>query len=365
MTVRDVAEVIEGFAPIGYKEDYDNVGLQVGSPSTPVNGILLALDVTPEVIDDALANDANLIVAHHPVIFKGLKKLTGSSYTERTIIKAIKHGISIYCAHTNIDSVWNGVSMSMAKKMGLKNIRVLQPANEQLVKLVTFVPHEKANEVRQSMFSAGAGNIGEYDQCSYNIQGTGTFRAGEGSNPHVGDIGKQHQEQETRVEVIVPKPILAKVILAMNNAHPYEEVAYDIIPLLNSNPRAGLGLIGDMPKTIKEPDFLKRVKNSFNLKCIRHSPLTENSVKRVALCGGSGASLISKAISLGANAFITADIKYHQFFDADNKILIADIGHYESEHYTIDIFYELLTKKFPNFAVLKTNVETNPVNYLL
>ncbi|MFP4557166.1 MAG: Nif3-like dinuclear metal center hexameric protein [Bacteroidales bacterium] len=364
MTVSEVTEIIEEFAPIEYKEEYDNVGLLVGSASNPVNGILLTLDVTPEVLDDALANGANLIIAHHPVIFKGLKKLTGSSYTERTIIKAIKHGIAIYCAHTNLDSVWNGVSMSMAKKMGLKNIRVLHEATDQLVKLITFVPNKNVIEVRQSMFNAGAGNIGHYDQCSYNIQGTGTFRAGDGTNPHVGDIGHLHQEQETRVEMIVPKPILAKAISAMKRTHPYEEVAYDVVPLLNANPRAGLGLIGDMPKSIKEPEFLKKVKNTFNLRCIRHSPFTNNNVKKVALCGGSGANLIPKAISLGANAFITADVKYHQFFDADNKILLADIGHFESEHYTIDIFYELLTKKIPNFAVLKTKVKTNPINYL-
>jgi dinuclear metal center YbgI/SA1388 family protein len=364
MTVKDIASIIEDFAPLGYQESYDNAGLIVGSPASKVKGILLCVDVTPEVIDEAIAKDANLIVSHHPVIFSGLKRLTGANYTERSVIKAIENKISIYCAHTNLDSVWNGVSMTIAKKLGLNNLEILDPANDQLIKLITFVPHNEAEAVRLAMFNAGGGQIGEYDQCSYNLEGTGTFRASDEANPHVGEVGKMHQEPETRVELIVPKPLLSKVINALLKSHPYEEVAYDIYPLLNKNPRAGIGMVGMLPKPIDEIDFLKKIKKTFNADCIRHTPLRDKPIEKVAFCGGSGSSLLPKAIGVNADIFITSDVKYHQFFDADGKILLADIGHYESEQFTVDIFYELLTKKIPNFAVLKTNVKTNPIKYL-
>jgi dinuclear metal center YbgI/SA1388 family protein len=364
MTVKDIASIIEEFAPLGYQESYDNAGLIVGSPASKVKGILLCVDVTPEVIDEAIANNANLIVAHHPVIFSGIKRLTGANYTERSIIKAIENKISIYCAHTNLDSVWNGVSMSIAKRLDLRNLEILDPADNQLVKLITFVPHKDAQNVRLAMFNAGGGQVGEYDQCSYNLEGTGTFRAGDNTNPHVGEVGEIHQEPETRVELIVPKPILPKVINALLKAHPYEEVAYDVYPLLNKNPRAGIGMAGLLPEPIDEIEFLKKIKKIFNASCIRHTPLRGKPIEKIAFCGGSGSSLLPKSIGVNADIFITSDVKYHQFFDADGKILIADIGHFESEQFTVDIFYELLTKKIANFAVLKTNVKTNPIKYL-
>lgn len=364
MTVREICNIIEEFAPLAYQEDYDNSGLLVGLPDATVNGILLSIDVTPDVIDDALKHGANLIVAHHPVIFGGIKRLIGKTYIERTIIKAIKNGIAIYCAHTNVDKIWNGVNMEIAKRLGLQELSMLSPANDQLVKLTTFVPHEQAQALRIAMFNAGAGQIGDYDQCSYNLEGKGTFRGSDNTNPFVGEQGVLHTEPETRIEVVVPKPILPQVIQAMLNAHPYEEVAYDIYPLLNLNPRSGLGMVGNLQKPENEMAFLKRVKQVFKAQCIRHTALTGKEIRRVAFCGGSGADLLSQAISVQADAFITADMKYHRFFDADGKILILDIGHFESEQFTVEIFYGLLTKKLPNFAVLKSKVNTNPIHYL-
>jgi dinuclear metal center YbgI/SA1388 family protein len=364
MNVRDICHIIEQLSPLSYQESYDNSGLLVGSPDSPVNGILLSIDVTPDVIDDALKQGANLIIAHHPVIFGGIKRLTGSNYTERTVIKAIKNGIAIYCAHTNLDSIWNGVSMQIAKRLELDNLKILSPATDQLVKLTTFVPNKKAEEVRLAMFKAGAGQIGDYDQCSYNIDGKGTFRAASNTNPYVGERGELHIEPEIRIEVIVLKPILSEVIQSMINAHPYEEVAYDIYPLLNSNPRAGLGMVGNLKEPYVELDFLRKVKQIFKADCIRHTALLGKEIKKVAFCGGSGASLLTKAISAKADVFITADMKYHQFFDADGKILVADIGHFESEQFTVEIFYDYLTKKLPNFAIRKSKVKTNPINYL-
>ncbi len=364
MTVNEITCIIEEFAPLGYQESYDNAGLIVGSPNSIVNGILLCVDVTLEVLDDALARGANLIIAHHPLIFTGIKRLTGANATEQTIIKAIKHGIAIYSAHTNLDSVWNGVSMIMAKRIGLEQVQILSPLTDNLVKLAVFVPKGHAEKLRMDMFNAGAGKIGGYDQCSYNTNGTGTFRAGENTNPFVGNKAEMHLEEEIKIEVIVPKPILHKVVSTLLKAHPYEEVAYDIFPLLNANPRAGLGAVGQLPKTENEADFLERIKVTFNASCIRHTKFLGKPIERVAVCGGSGATLIKDAIKTKADIFITADVKYHNFFDAENKIVIADIGHFESEQPTIDIFYDLLTKKLPNFAVLKTNVKTNPINYL-
>ncbi|HOP02952.1 MAG TPA: Nif3-like dinuclear metal center hexameric protein [Tenuifilaceae bacterium] len=364
MIVREVTSILEQLAPLAYQESYDNAGLQVGSPAAEVEGILLCIDVTPEVVDEAIARRANLIISHHPLIFSGLKRITGSTYVEKALIKAIENRISIYSAHTNIDSVWNGVSMKIANLLELSNLEILDKAENQLVKLVTFAPQKNAQEVRLAMFGSGAGQIGEYDQCSYNTEGTGTFRAGEGTNPHVGLVGEAHFEPETRIEVIVPKPVLSNVIAAMQQAHPYEEVAFDVYPLLNKNPRAGIGMLGTLPTPLLEEEFLLKVKSTFSVGSVRHTNFLNKPVSRIAFCGGSGAGLISKAIAAKADVYLTGDIKYHQFFDADGKILLADIGHFESEQYTVDIFYDLLTKKIANFAVLKSNVSTNPVNYL-
>jgi dinuclear metal center YbgI/SA1388 family protein len=364
MTVNEITGIIEAFAPLGYQESYDNVGLLVGAQQSKVNGVLLTIDTTPEVVNEALERDANLIISHHPLIFKGLKRLTGSNYVEKTVIKAIKHGISIYAAHTNLDNIWGGVSAAAAKRLGLKDVSILSPTTNQLVKLSVFVPTVNAEEVRLAMFNAGAGQVGNYDWCSYNVEGTGTFRAGEGTSPHVGELGKIHLEPETKIEVIVPKPILGKVLKAMLSKHPYEEVAYDIFDVKKPNPRAGLGVLGVLPSSVDEMEFLYQLKKFFKTGCIRHSPLTGKKIKTVAICGGSGADFIGDAISAKADIYITADIKYHQFFDAEGKLLIADVGHFESEQFAIDIFYEVLTKKMPNFVVLKSNVKTNPINYL-
>lgn len=363
VTVRDVASVIETLAPLAYQESYDNAGLIIGDANMSVTGILVTLDVVPATIDEAIASGANLIVAHHPVIFSGLKRITGRNYVEQVVIKAIQSNIAIYAAHTNLDSVPFGVNSRIADIIGLTKQQVLEPVENQLVKLAVFVPSEYADKVRTAMFAAGAGGIGNYDSCSFNLEGTGTFRAGEEANPFVGEVGEVHSEQEVRVEVIVPKPNISAVVSALKHVHPYEEVAYDLYPLLNAYGKVGLGIVGDLPKPMSESDFLQMIKERFGAKMVRTSPHLGKEIARVALCGGSGASLLGRAIASGAQIFVSADFKYHQFFDADNKIVIADIGHYESEQFTMDIFCEYLSKKIPNFAVLKTKHITNPINY--
>ncbi len=364
MVIRDVNALLEQFAPLSYQESYDNSGLLVGNPDMPLKGILVTLDVTPEVIEEAHQKGLNLIVSHHPLIFSGLKSITGKTYVERAIIKAIKYDIAIYAAHTNLDNIKGGVNSKIGELLGLKNLRFLSPMEGELVKVVTFVPINEADNVRQAMFECGGGNIGNYDCCSYNIEGKGTFRANEGANPFVGRLGELHLEPETRIEVIVPKAKLSKVIYEMISAHPYEEVAYDIYPLLNSFNGAGSGMIGELASPIPALEFLKIVKKVFNLQSIRHTQFHGKDIKKVAFCGGSGAFLIKQAIATDADIYITGDIKYHQFFDAENKIIIADIGHFESEQFTIEIFYEYLLKNFPKFAVLKSEIKTNPINYI-
>ena len=364
MTVREVTSILESFAPLAFQEDYDNSGLIVGDANMEVTGVLLTIDVTPQVVAEAVAGGANLIVAHHPVIFKGLKRITGKSYVEQVVVNAIKNNIAIYAAHTNIDSVQGGVSFKMAEVLGLTSTHVLSPLTGQLVKLVTFVPTEYAEAVRQAMFNAGAGVIGNYDSCSFNIQGQGSFRAGDGTNPFVGEKGKIHFEPEVRVETVVPRHILNAVVKAMVEAHPYEEVAYDVYPLDLPYKKAGLGVVGDLPEPMNTIDFVKHVKQLFRVPCVRYTNPVKDFISRVAICGGSAISLLNDAIAANADVFITADVKYHQFFDAENRIVIIDIGHFESEQFTVDIFYDLLSKKISNFAVLKSKVRTNPINYI-
>ncbi|NPA36041.1 MAG: Nif3-like dinuclear metal center hexameric protein [Chlorobi bacterium] len=363
MKVKDVVAEIERFAPPGLKADYDNVGLLVGSADDEVTGVLISLDVTEEVVDEAIREKCSLIVAHHPLIFSGLKNVTDKTEAGRVIIKLLRNGISVFAGHTNVDSVFEGVSGKMADKLGLVNRTVLSPVKGRLIKLVVFVPAKHAGSVREAMFSAGAGVIGNYDSCSYNVEGEGTFRAGENTNPFVGEKGKLHVEKEVRIELVMPDYFKNAVIEAMLNAHPYEEVAYDIYRLENEWPVSGYGMIGDLENPMNEVDFLSFVKQTFNAGCIRHTAFLNKQISKVALCGGSGSDLLENALSKGADVFITADFKYHQFFDAGNNILIADIGHFESEQFTKELFFEILTKKFSNFAVRLSKVNTNPIKY--
>ncbi|MCF8370863.1 MAG: Nif3-like dinuclear metal center hexameric protein [Bacteroidales bacterium] len=364
MTVQEICKTIEDIAPLAYQESYDNAGLLVGDPKMEVTGGLISIDVTEEVVEEAIQKKCNLIVAHHPIIFGGVKRLTGRNYVERTVIKAIQNNIAIYAAHTNLDNVTGGVNSKIAEKLGLENCRILMPLNDELRKLVVFVPVDHAEKVRSAICDAGAGKIGNYDHCSYNATGQGTFRAGEGSDPFVGEPGKIHFEEEIRIETIFPKVRQGAVVQAMIQAHPYEEVAHDIYPIENKYALAGGGMIGTLPVPVSETDFLNTLKSVFGTGCIKHTNLLQKKIKKVALCGGSGSFMLKKAIAAKADVFVSGDFKYHEYFDAEGKILIADIGHYESEQFTKDVFYEILMKKFPKFALCLSGVETNPVNYL-
>ncbi|HDR89828.1 MAG TPA: Nif3-like dinuclear metal center hexameric protein [Bacteroidetes bacterium] len=364
MKVIELVEFLDAFAPPGLQESYDNAGLLLGDPGATLSGALISVDVTEKVIMEAVKKKMNLVVAHHPLIFQPLKKITGSGPVEKAVIASLREGVAVYAAHTNLDAVHGGVNGRICRKIGLQNCSVLKPERGRLKKLVCFIPSGHLESVSRAVFDAGAGHIGNYDRCGYHTKGEGTFRALDGADPYVGKTGEIHTEPEVRWETVFPFFLQSRVVKAMIDAHPYEEVAYDIYPLENEWPGAGQGMTGSLEKEMTEKDFLKFLKDVFHIPCIRHSPLRGKKVKKVAVCGGSGSHLTEHAIGTGADAFLTADISYHRFFDADGKILLADIGHYESEQFTKEIFYELISKKFPNFAVQFSETNTNPVNYL-
>lgn len=364
MKVKDLIAVLEAFAPPSYQESYDNSGLIVGDPQMDISGVLVCLDSTEAIVEEAISKQCNVIVAHHPIIFSGLKKINGKNYIERVIIKAIQHNIAIYAAHTNADNVEWGVNKRICDQLGLTDQRILVPKKDTLRKLVTFSPAEHTDKVKAALFAAGAGNIGNYDQCSFTMAGIGSFRGKDGSNPVIGVPGKLEQTKEDRIEVIFDFPKQAAIIKALFDAHPYEEVAYDIYTLNNDFQSVGSGMLGYLKEPQSEEQFLQGLKQKMKAQVVRHTRLTGKKVSKIAVCGGSGSFLLPDAIRAGAEVFITADFKYHQFFDADGRIVIADIGHFESEQFTIQLFHEVISKNFTTFAVRLTEVNTNPVHYM-
>ncbi len=364
MKLKELCSYLDSEVPLSFQESYDNSGLQVGKADTEITSALITLDVTEEVIDEAINSNCNLVVSHHPLIFGGLKKISDTTQVGRIIYKCITHDIAVYSAHTNLDIFENGVSRKMAEKLDLKDIKVLSPLEHKLLKLVTYVPVSHLDKVRDALFNAGAGVIGNYDQCGFVTAGTGSFRGNESANPYTGKKGEMHLENESRFETILFSHLKDKVIRALLETHPYEEVAYDLYELNNKFYGAGLGCTGEFSDAIGEKELLKLISSVFDVKGVRFSKLTGKKIKKVAVCGGSGVSLLPVAISSGADVFITADIKYHNFFDADNKILLVDAGHFETEKFSSEILKDLIMKKFPKFAVRFSETNTNPINYL-
>ncbi|UMB60555.1 Nif3-like dinuclear metal center hexameric protein [Lutibacter sp. A80] len=364
MTIKDITNCIEEFAPLNYAEGFDNVGLLIGNYTTKVTGVLVTLDTLENIVDEAIEKKCNLIISFHPIIFSGLKKINGNNYVERVVLKAIKNDIAIYTMHTALDNSFNGVNARICDVLGLKNRKILIPQKNTIKKLITYAPIENAEDVRSALFKTGAGNIGNYDFCSYNTEGYGTYRGNENSNPTIGEKKKLHTEKETLISVIFEKHLEHKILTTLFKAHPYEEVAYDIVALDNVNQEIGMGMIGELNEEQSEADFLDFIKETMNAKGIRHSALLNKPIKKVAVLGGSGSFAINNAINANADIYITADIKYHEFYKAENKLIIADIGHYESEQFTKNLLVELLTKKFPNFAIILSKKNTNPIYYL-
>lgn len=365
MKIQEIILALEELAALAYQESYDNCGLLTGEKSWECTGIICTLDATEEVVKEAILKKCNLIVTHHPIIFSGLKKITGSNYIENTIITSIKNDIAIYAIHTNLDNVLHGVNKKIADALGLINQQILQPKSELLKKLVTFVPANNLEKLQQALFNAGGGNIGNYSECSFWVEGVGSFKGNEHSNPVIGEKGKRMNEKELKLEVIFPHYLQKELIKVLLENHVYEEVAYDIYNLSNEYQIVGSGIIADLREETTEALFLKTIAHIFNISVIKHSNLLGKKIKKVAVCGGAGSFLIKRALASNADIFITSDVKYHEYFDAEDQMVLADIGHWESEQFTIDLFFDVLSSKFPNFAVLKTEVKTNPVNYYL
>ena len=365
MKLSQLTTYLESLAPLAYQEDYDNAGLIVGNPDQEVYQALVSLDCTEAVVDEAIANNCQLIVSHHPIVFRGLKKFNSKTYVERVVEKAIRNNIALYAIHTNLDNIMSGVNAKICETLGLKNCRVLAPTHNSLKKLVTYVPIGSADAVRNALFEGGAGNIGNYSETSFNAEGTGTFKGNEQTSPYVGEPGKRHLENEVRIETVYPAILESKILMALVLAHPYEEVAYDLYALTNQNQQVGAGMIGELEIPLPEEEFLYHIKEKMRAHVIRHTAFTGRHVKKVAVCGGAGGFLLKQAIAANADVFITADYKYHEFFDAEGKLVIADIGHFESEQYTQQLLYDIIRKKFTNFAVRLTEVNTNPVKYFI
>lgn len=363
MLIRDVIEHMESLAPLAYAEGFDNVGLLVGNKNTNLTGVLVTHDTLEEVVDEAIAKNCNLIVSFHPIVFSGIKKFNGQDYVNRVVIKAIKNDIAIYATHTALDNVQHGVNSTICNQLQLTNRAILAPKKEYIHKLTTYVPVKNADNLRSALFKVGAGNIGNYNNCSFNISGEGTFKGNEQSNPQIGKKGELHTEKEIQINVTFEKHLESKILQVLFANHPYEEVAYEVTKLANTYQKIGLGMTGELENTMQEKDFLNFLKEKMNTSCVRHSKLTGKPIKKVAVLGGSGASAIAQAKSSGADVYVTSDLKYHDFYQAENSILLCDIGHYESEQYTKSLLYEFLSKKMPNFAIVLSGINTNPVNY--
>lgn len=368
MTLRanDIIKAIEHFAPLSYQESYDNSGLQVGDAAAEVTGVLLTLDFTEAVLEEAQSRNCNMIVAHHPIIFSGLKRLTGRSYVERIVQQAIKKDLVLYAAHTNLDNVRNGVNARIADKLDLRDTTLLSAKTGTLSKLYTYVPQDAADKVRDALFAAGAGSIGGYRECSFNGTGTGTFRPGAGTDPYIGEAGGPREwVEEVKVEVLVQQHQQRAVLQALAQSHPYEEVAYELVTLQNINQELGSGMVGMLPEAMEARQFLAYLKERMRTACVRHTALPDRPVQKIAVCGGSGSFLLKDAMLAGADVFVTADYKYHQFFDAEGRIVIADIGHFESEQFTVGLLADLLREHFPGLQALAAATVTNPVHYFV
>ena len=365
MTIAEIITPLEKFAPTFYQESYDNCGLLTGNANWQCNGVLCTLDVTEAVVLEAKEKSCNLIVAHHPIIFSGLKKIIGKNYVEQTIITAIKNDIAIYAIHTNLDNVLAGVNNKIADKLNLINRKILAPKQNLLSKLIVFAPENAVEKVKAAIFSAGGGDIANYSECSFSTQGIGTFKGNKNSNPIIGEPLIRSVINEIKIEIILPNYLQHYVVSKMIEAHPYEEVAYDIVPLNNTYQTVGSGIVGEVDLEISELEFMNLLKKQFNLQVIKHTALLNKPIKKIALCGGAGSFLIKNAIAQKADIYITSDIKYHEFFDAENKIIVADIGHWESEQFTVELLEEVIKAKFPTFAVLKSGVKTNPIEYFI
>ncbi|MBI4536287.1 MAG: Nif3-like dinuclear metal center hexameric protein [Ignavibacteriae bacterium] len=368
MTVREIQDVIEHWAPREIAWGQDNVGLQIGNPASRLLGILIALDVTEKIITEARRHRANLIISHHPLLFKAPRSITPRNQVGRCIDALVKSGIALYSAHTNLDFAHGGTSWAIAEALGLTAVDFLYKPYKVQRKIVTFVPTDHVDRVAVAMAEAGAGRIGNYDNCSFRMLGTGTFKANERANPVVGSKNVLEKVAETRLEMVVDQWLVPGVLKALKQAHPYEEVAHDVYPTENESDAFGMGIIGMLVRPMTLKSLLALIKKKLGARALRCTGSLNHKVSRIAACGGSGSELLDEAVRARADAFITADVKYHTFHDANGRIALIDAGHYETEHLVVQTMAKKLAQEMRRMRihvpVFASRTSTNPIVYV-
>ncbi len=364
MQIKTLLQILDNWAPFSYQEDYDNSGLLIGSKDAEVTGVLVSLDLTPQIVEEAVSLGANTIISHHPILFRGLKRITDADdIVQQCVVDCIKKDINVISLHTNLDNVHNGVNAKIAEILEVKNNRILAPKSHTMSKLSYFVPKKNHEAVKQALYHAGAGTQGNYAECSFSTEGTGTFTPLEGSNPYLGKLGQPTSTPELKVEMVFESQLQSQLVSTLQEVHPYETVAYDVLPLYNTNPQVGSGMIGELETPLPFADFMERIKERFHMPYLRHTAVVQDPIQKIAFCGGAGSFLIPVAKAHGADVYLTGDMKYHDFFTSDNKITLVDMGHYEMEQYTSQLIVDYMSQKNLTFAVHLTQNHTNPIKY--
>lgn len=363
--IKEVLQAMDAICSESIQESWDNSGLQWGDDSETVKGVIVSLDVTMDVINEAIDCGCNLIIAHHPLIFGPLKQVRkNGTEVERLAYHCIQNSIAVYAAHTNWDKVAQGVSWVMAKRIGLLNEEILQPEKDGLCNLKVMGTPRDIAEIRKAWFNAGIGNVGEYSNCSFTTDGWGTFEPSESANPSVGEKNKTEFLRENAIEILCTKKDVSKALAIATETSSYETIAHSIIPLKNTNDTLGFGCIGELKEALSLSDFLALCKEKYACKVVRYNPSEKiKNIKTVAVCGGSAIDFLPTAIARKADAYITADVKYHQFMLADDALTLVDVGHYESEIWAMEYLTHLISEKFHNFAIRLTTINTNSVRY--
>jgi len=364
MTIKQVTQFLEQKFPLYLQEDFDNCGVQCGDVRQEITGAMVCFEMSEQVIDEAIAEGCNLVISHHPLILKrGITKILPTDRVGAMICKALAHNMVLYSMHTNIDSGVGGGNDVFAEKLNLQNVKVLEPHKGLYRKLVVFVPKENAEALKSALFEIGCGVQGNYDSCGYTVHGQGQFRPLKGANPHIGEENQLEHVEEERIEMIYPTGLQRTVVQAIYEHHPYEEPAFDLLPLENESRTIGLGRIGELPKVMPVSEFLECLKDKLGFEHCRYAGDTTKMIHKVAVCGGGGSSFIDLAIASGADAYVSGDFKYHDFFKSHSGTLLVDIGHYEGEYFIKNIIHQQIKENFTNFAALISKMEKVEVKY--
>lgn len=365
MTIKEVTQFLESRFPLYLQEDFDNCGVQCGNVNNEISGAMVCFEMTEKIIDEAISKNCNLVISHHPLILKrGITKIVPSDRVGAMICKALANNMVLYSMHTNIDSGEGGGNDVFAEKLGLSDVKVMAPVKGLYRKLVVNVPAEHSEKLKEALFKIGCGQQGNYQKCSYSTLGKGQFEPNGEAKPFIGTQNNLEKVEEERIEMIYPAYLQHAVIQAIYENHPYEEPAFDLFSLENTERKVGLGRIGELPEEMDCKEFFSYLKEKLNLEHLRYCGDEGKKIRRVAVCGGGGAGFIDTAIALNADAYVSGDFKYHDFFKSHSGTVLVDIGHYEGECFIKNIIFNLLKEKFTTFAVLSSEFENLNVKYI-